>query len=173
MYTNFDEGEIEKLYQEIKAKILEPNVLNISQIELLIQRCINYKNKYRSSYQFLIDKIYERNTYSVKKYHEIYLNEYTACERAIIEDDIHSFIVMATMEESVIFKQVRGKNIYLDIVPRDPLLEWCCKYGAVKCFKYLITEFNLEITSRCLQLSFLGGNADIGCPKVRLAQRSI
>ncbi|EAX86879.1 hypothetical protein TVAG_135690 [Trichomonas vaginalis G3] len=41
------------------------------------------------------------------------------------------------------------------------LLEACCYYGSVNCFKFLRTKFSAEITELCLQLSFLGGNPDI------------
>ncbi|EAY10585.1 ankyrin repeat protein, putative [Trichomonas vaginalis G3] len=41
------------------------------------------------------------------------------------------------------------------------LLELCCYHGAVDCFKFLRTKFNSEITQKCLQLSFLGGNPEI------------
>ncbi|EAX70032.1 hypothetical protein TVAG_016350 [Trichomonas vaginalis G3] len=41
------------------------------------------------------------------------------------------------------------------------LLELCCYHGAVDCFKFLRTKFNSEITQKCLNLSFLGGNQEI------------
>ena len=41
------------------------------------------------------------------------------------------------------------------------LLELCCYHGVVDCFKLLRTKFNSEITQRCLQFSFLGGNPEI------------
>ncbi|EAY21722.1 hypothetical protein TVAG_237480 [Trichomonas vaginalis G3] len=41
------------------------------------------------------------------------------------------------------------------------LLELCCYYGAVDCFKLLRTKFNSKITETCLELSFLGGNPEI------------
>ena len=41
------------------------------------------------------------------------------------------------------------------------LLELCCYHGAVGCFKYLLTEYGLNITQTCLQFSFLSGKPDI------------
>ncbi|EAX87363.1 ankyrin repeat protein, putative [Trichomonas vaginalis G3] len=41
------------------------------------------------------------------------------------------------------------------------LLELCCYYGAVDCFKFLRTKFNSKIAKRCLTFSFLGRNHEI------------
>ncbi|EAX97995.1 hypothetical protein TVAG_114470 [Trichomonas vaginalis G3] len=41
------------------------------------------------------------------------------------------------------------------------LLEFCCYHGAVKCFKFLRTEYHATITQKCLQYSFLSGAPDI------------
>ena len=41
------------------------------------------------------------------------------------------------------------------------LVELCCYYGSVACFKFLITKFKLEITEECIQCAFLGRNPDI------------
>ncbi|EAY01531.1 hypothetical protein TVAG_217690 [Trichomonas vaginalis G3] len=41
------------------------------------------------------------------------------------------------------------------------LLELCCYYGAVDCFKFLRTKFNSKIIKKCLRFSFLGRKPDI------------
>ncbi|EAY10917.1 ankyrin repeat protein, putative [Trichomonas vaginalis G3] len=78
--------------------------------------------------------------------------------KAIAYDDIKSFISI-TESDDFDEHQMTDWGIYL--LDRYSLLEKCCYFGAVQCFKYLITEFEVVITKRCLELSFLGGNADI------------
>lgn len=51
---------------------------------------------------------------------------------------------------------------------RYNLLELCCFHGSPKCFKYLRTKFNMEITDNCIYYSFLSGSTYIAneCMKV-------
>ncbi|EAY10926.1 ankyrin repeat protein, putative [Trichomonas vaginalis G3] len=83
-----------------------------------------------------------------------------------MNNDLERFIQFT---ESDIFN--KDRRIESDLYPVTlggySLLEFCCYHGAVDCFKFLRTKFNSEITRKCLELSFLGGNPDImsGCLK--------
>ncbi|EAY09570.1 ankyrin repeat protein, putative [Trichomonas vaginalis G3] len=52
-------------------------------------------------------------------------------------------------------------NLYPSHYKGYSLLELCCYYGAVDCFKFLRTKFSSEITEKCLEFSFLGRNNEI------------
>ncbi|EAY17315.1 TKL family protein kinase [Trichomonas vaginalis G3] len=59
----------------------------------------------------------------------------------------------------------KNQKFYNDFYPylngEYSLLELCCYFGAMDCFKLLIAKFHPEITEKCLQLSFLGKNMEI------------
>ncbi|EAY10590.1 ankyrin repeat protein, putative [Trichomonas vaginalis G3] len=54
-----------------------------------------------------------------------------------------------------------NSNLYPYSKEGYSLLELCCSHGAVDCFKLLRSKFKSEITQKCLQFSFLGGNPEI------------
>ncbi|EAY09682.1 hypothetical protein TVAG_098180 [Trichomonas vaginalis G3] len=91
--------------------------------------------------------------------------------RAIMNNDLEVFIAF-TEREGFAENQTLKSSLYPYSEERfillDPcsyyelsLLELCCYYGAVDCFKFLRTKFNSEITKRCLTFSFLGRNQEI------------
>ncbi|EAX70761.1 hypothetical protein TVAG_536910, partial [Trichomonas vaginalis G3] len=81
--------------------------------------------------------------------------------RAIMDDDIRSFISRTQEEEFNIDHKLKS-DFYPENEGGYSYLELCCYHGAVNCFKFLRTEFNLEnITSYCLAFSYLGGNIEI------------
>ncbi|EAX90391.1 hypothetical protein TVAG_084170 [Trichomonas vaginalis G3] len=107
--------------------------------------------------------LYENNHYSIE------VHESTSIFRAIMDDNVGKIIFLAEQKEF-------DKNIAItsDFYPvRDydflsnpqlstyNLLEICCYYGAVDCFKFLRTKFHLPITIDCLKFSFLSGVPDI------------
>ena len=58
----------------------------------------------------------------------------------------------------------KDQTLKSDLYPLDrrfSLLELCCYYGAVDCFKLLRSKFKSEISYTCLEFSFLGGNQEI------------
>ncbi|EAX87679.1 hypothetical protein TVAG_231460 [Trichomonas vaginalis G3] len=57
--------------------------------------------------------------------------------------------------------QILKSRLYPNPKEEFSFLELCCYHGAVDCFKLLRTKFNLEITQKCLELSFLRGNSEI------------
>ena len=75
--ATYDEGKIERLYMEIKTKILEPKILDRSQVISLINESLKCSDKYYPSYEFLVGRINENNTYSVSYYLETYLRVHT------------------------------------------------------------------------------------------------
>ncbi|EAY09665.1 hypothetical protein TVAG_060410 [Trichomonas vaginalis G3] len=88
--------------------------------------------------------------------------------RAIMNNNLEVFISFTEREgfdenQKLEFSLFRDFNRLL-VFHREnefSLLELCCYYGAVDCFKFLRTKFNSEITKRCLKLSFLGRNQEI------------
>ena len=80
--------------------------------------------------------------------------------RAIMNNDLETFISF-TEREGFNKDQKLESSLYPFSFEGNSLLEFCCYHGAVDCFKFLRTKFNSEITQECLELSFLGGNAEI------------
>ncbi|EAY10973.1 ankyrin repeat protein, putative [Trichomonas vaginalis G3] len=75
-------------------------------------------------------------------------------------NDLERFITF-TEREGFDKDQTLESSLYPYSEVGCTLLELCCYHGAVGCFKLLRTKFNSEITQKCLELSFLGGNPDI------------
>ncbi|EAX90307.1 ankyrin repeat protein, putative [Trichomonas vaginalis G3] len=81
--------------------------------------------------------------------------------RAIMYNDKEKFITFTGTDEFD-----KNQKLESDLYPpfskkEYSLLELCCYHGAVDCFKLLRTKFNSEITEKCLEFSFLGGNPEI------------
>ncbi|EAY15758.1 ankyrin repeat protein, putative [Trichomonas vaginalis G3] len=96
--------------------------------------------------------VYESENLEIYKENTVY--------RAIMNNDKERFIIFT--ERCGFDKDQRLKS-YLYPYPcyRYSLIELCCYYGAVDCFKFLRTKFNSAINKECLKFSFLGGNPDI------------
>ncbi|EAY13661.1 ankyrin repeat protein, putative [Trichomonas vaginalis G3] len=77
-----------------------------------------------------------------------------------MNNDLEKFIIFTERDEID-----QNQKLKCDLYPYSyegySLLELCCYHGAVDCFKFLRTKFSSEITQRCLEFSFLGGNPDI------------
>ncbi|EAY15353.1 ankyrin repeat protein, putative [Trichomonas vaginalis G3] len=113
----------------------------------------SHKDKFRNyESQNLSLEVHEKNT--------IY--------RAIMEDDLISFI-MFTERDGFDDQQKLKNKLYKHGFRHYSLLDICCYYGSVNCFKLLRTKFNSKITMSSLEFSFLGGNPDImsECLKVQ------
>ena len=74
-------------------------------------------------------------------------------EEAIRGDDIMLFIEIT--EWNGFDKDMRIHYLNRSRVSFSTLLELCCLYGSVRCFKFLRSKFNSEITEKCLNYSFL------------------
>ncbi|EAY19107.1 hypothetical protein TVAG_189980 [Trichomonas vaginalis G3] len=99
---------------------------------------------------------------SFKEYNNVHLSsdihDKNTIHRYIMDDDKMAFISSTESDE---FDS--NLQLYSELYPngQNSLLELCCYYGAVDCFKFLRTKFQSRITSNCLKYSFLGGNQDI------------
>ncbi|EAY15422.1 ankyrin repeat protein, putative [Trichomonas vaginalis G3] len=85
--------------------------------------------------------VYEKNTIS----------------RAIMENDLQTFIKFTELEDFDVNQQLRSIFYYLPMT----LLELCCYHGSVDCFKLLLSKFHLEFKFKCLGYSFLSGKPEI------------
>ncbi|EAX98993.1 hypothetical protein TVAG_432020 [Trichomonas vaginalis G3] len=88
------------------------------------------------------------------------IHEENTVYRAIMDDDI-GLLISFTNIDDFDKNQTLNNELYPDTEEEFSLLELCCYYGSVNCFKLLISKFKSEITARCLRLSFLGGNPEI------------
>ena len=119
---------------------------------------IQYRFGYLKSF-LILGKKFDEN-YTIKQ-DLLAIHEEQSIHRAIIYDDIKSFISFTEMNG--FNKNQMIKNTFNSPSTDDgySLLELCCYHGAVNCFKFLRTKFDSKITFLCLQFSFLGGNPDI------------
>ncbi|EAY08863.1 ankyrin repeat protein, putative [Trichomonas vaginalis G3] len=141
---------------------------------------IPYNNYYTKSYLKLIELI--SNEYQVKGINHIpklifcdKLDSYGLIKkswenpvfhtdtiyRAIMDNDKERFISFTEREGFDEDQSLTSKLFPQSNYTELSLLELCCYYGAVDCFKLLRTKFKSEITRRCLEFSFLGRNQEI------------
>ncbi|EAY05189.1 hypothetical protein TVAG_058460 [Trichomonas vaginalis G3] len=90
------------------------------------------------------------------------LNSYENDElyKSIMKNDKESFIIQ-TGKEGFDENKVYDNGLFSTDNLQYTLLELCCYYGAVDCFKILRSKYKSEITDECLMLSFLSGIPDI------------
>ncbi|EAY19870.1 hypothetical protein TVAG_129780 [Trichomonas vaginalis G3] len=240
------EEEINSIYKMIKTELIDSRKHLPQNIIQDILNIIPYNNRYTKSYlslaKLVSDDYHVQDVYNVQpisnflfykeygiklcksydfdknKFKNIDIDNENTIYRAIMLNDKETFITFTETDEFDKNQKLQS-SLYPNSKKEYSLLELCCYYGSVDCFKLLITKFHSEITQTCLQLSFLGRNADImseclkhqkpkrecmiyaiashnidfvtflmnefnininlnyccniGCPKVRLAQRSI
>ncbi|EAY14121.1 ankyrin repeat protein, putative [Trichomonas vaginalis G3] len=77
-----------------------------------------------------------------------------------MDNDLEKFIFFTERDEFDKDQKLESK-LYPGLYNRYSLLDLCCYYGAVDCFKLLRTKFSSEITQTCLNFSFLGRNKEI------------
>ncbi|EAY06831.1 hypothetical protein TVAG_314060 [Trichomonas vaginalis G3] len=80
--------------------------------------------------------------------------------RAIMDDDKISFITFINCIGFDKDKMLQS-GFYPDSDKGYSLLELCCYHGSVDCFKLLRTEFNSQITDKCLAFAFLSESKEI------------
>ncbi|EAY07595.1 hypothetical protein TVAG_334070 [Trichomonas vaginalis G3] len=80
-----------------------------------------------------------------------------------MNDDLKSCIIISNMDYFDIKPKIISYYLRVNLRTKEDysLLDLCCYYGAVNCFKFLRTKCNLQISSNCLSLSFLSGKPDI------------
>lgn len=76
--------------------------------------------------------------------------------RAIMNDDVKSLISLIKDKEIPKFV-----NFFFPTEDKITYLEISSYYGAIKCFKYIISKYYQEPSENTLYFSFLGGNTDI------------
>ncbi|EAY04032.1 hypothetical protein TVAG_055180 [Trichomonas vaginalis G3] len=184
-----DDKEINKIYKEIKTKIIKTKKMKLCNILEDIKIASVYNNRHFRSYLELFRKIYDKyhpkgfsfksslfdyvlhkeydyifpvdpKNYFVSQNYTIDVHEKDTIYKAIMNDDINSFIKF-TERDGFDVNQTLKSYFYPDPEKDLSLLEICCYHGSVNCFKILRSKFNSEISQRCFQFSFLGGNPDI------------
>ncbi|EAY22997.1 hypothetical protein TVAG_182330 [Trichomonas vaginalis G3] len=190
-----DENDINKIYTNLKEQIDSPEKL-VEQIILASKYNLRFFKSYWTIFKkvfgefhpkrvqnispifdYMVFKEYgivfqenSRNSFEKfeNKNYTLDIHEKFSIYTAIMEDNLEQFVSLASKDDF-------DENVTLqhDFYPKKnheySLLELCCYYGAVKCFKFIITKFEPEITPECLQLSFLSGKPDImnECMKVQ------
>ncbi|EAX93430.1 hypothetical protein TVAG_104750 [Trichomonas vaginalis G3] len=180
--------EISSIYMMIKTELIDSKKYLPQNIIRDILNIIPFNNGYTKSYlslaklisdEYHLIKVNSVNTISNFLFYKEYgikLKESDMFEDInsknldiLSENTIYKAIMYNDLERFIPSTERDGfnenKRIRSDLYPYSKegysLLELCCYYGAVDCFKFLITKFNLEITQKCLNLSFLGGNKEI------------
>ncbi|EAY23040.1 hypothetical protein TVAG_182760 [Trichomonas vaginalis G3] len=183
-----NEKELNSIYNMIKTNLIDSNKYLPQNIIKDILNIILYNNRYTKSYLSLVKQICDDYhitevmhisklanklfyiEYGIKldkaddlgeiKLENIDIHSENAIYKAIMNNDVERFIYLTEKEE---FDQVKNlkSSLYTFLHEGYSMLELCCYHGAVDCFKILRTKFYSEITQKCLQFSFLGGNPEI------------
>ncbi|EAY09537.1 ankyrin repeat protein, putative [Trichomonas vaginalis G3] len=185
--TEKDE-DLSSIYNQLKTELIETRKYSPVKIVRDVLSIIPYNNRYAKSYLSLaklisddyhvkevnnvepisnflfykeygikIDKAYDFKEF---KSENLEIHKEDTIYKVIMNNDIKRFILFTESDEFDRFQVLKSK-LYPDSKKGYSLLELCCYHGAVDCFKLLRTEFNSEITQKCLRLSFLGGNPEI------------
>ncbi|EAY07046.1 hypothetical protein TVAG_311710 [Trichomonas vaginalis G3] len=181
-----NEEELNSIYKIIKTELIDSRVCSPTSIVKDIFRIITFNNRFTNSYltlaKFITDDYHltqiDGNGFLpdflfYKKY-RIKLNNHIDYKNDLTNIDIHTentiynAIMYNDLERFIFFTEREGfdkdQKILNSLYPYNceySLLELCCYHGAVDCFKLLRTKFKSEITQKCLEFSFLGGNAEI------------
>ncbi|EAY18610.1 ankyrin repeat protein, putative [Trichomonas vaginalis G3] len=178
-----NEEDLYEIYKMLKTELIDSKKYLPQNILKDILDIIPYNNRYSKSYltlaKFISDdyhvhEVSNANSISIFLFYKEYgiklgdfykfrnldiLTENTIC-RAIMDNDLKTFISF-TEKEGFDKKLIINSSLYPITYPGYSLLELCCYYGSVDCFKLLRTKFKSKITETCLELSFLGGNPEI------------
>ena len=176
-----NEEELNRIYKIIKTELIDSNKHSPQRILQNILDIILYNSRYTKSYLKLAERLYDEyhitevndikdiSNHNFYKEYEIQLNKYSDFDKFVSENTIYGAIMFNDIEKFISFTEREGFNekqklkskLYPDSDKSYSLLELCCYHGSADCFKLLRTKFNSEITQTCLNLSFLGGNAEI------------
>ena len=181
-----NEGELNSIYKMIKSELIDSKKYLPQNIIIEILYIIPFNNRYTKSYLSLAKLVSDEYHVKEVKYvsylsNFLFYKEYgikldksrgfekdhfknldihteNTIYRAIMYNDKERFIIFTERDE---FDKDQKHVSKLYPETHYTLLELCCYHGAVDCFKLLRTKFSSEITEKCLELSFLGGNAEI------------
>ncbi|KAI5529935.1 protein ubiquitination, partial [Trichomonas vaginalis G3] len=183
-----NEEDLNSIYKIIKTELIDSKKRLPTNIIKDILNIIPYNNRYTKSYLSLsklisdeyhveevkriniISKFLLYKEYGIKldksldfenfKTENLDIHTENTIYSAIMNNDLEKFIIFTERDEID-----QNQKLKCDLYPYSyegySLLELCCYHGAVDCFKFLRTKFSSEITQRCLEFSFLGGNPDI------------
>ncbi|EAY19831.1 hypothetical protein TVAG_178750 [Trichomonas vaginalis G3] len=182
-----DAEELNKIYNMVKTNLIDTKIYFPKTIMRDILNIIQYNNRYAKSYLKLVKRISDEyhekevrdvpliviclfekeygfrldtyNPYRFEVNENIDIHSENTIYRAIMYDDKERFIYFT--ESDRFDKDQKLKSSLYPNYGGHSLLELCCYHGAVDCFKLLRTKFNSEITQKCLEYSFLGGNPEI------------
>ncbi|EAX95405.1 hypothetical protein TVAG_461780 [Trichomonas vaginalis G3] len=182
-----NEEELKSIYKKIKTDLIDSkNYLPHNMVKDILD-IIPFNNRFTKSYltlaKFITDdyhvtKVIEISDvskfpfykqYGIKLFNigfldinseDLIFHSENTIYKAIMYNNKVRFIEFTERDGFNKDQKLRSK-LYPYSMERYSLLELCCYHGAVDCFKLLRTKFKSEITPKCLQLSFLGGNPEI------------
>ncbi|EAY19799.1 hypothetical protein TVAG_178430 [Trichomonas vaginalis G3] len=165
------EEELNNIYKKIQTELIDSNQLPAENIISDILNIIPYNNRYTKSYlslaKFICDDYHIQEVKNVNRVSNfLFYKEYgikldksanfkainsenldvlteDTIYRAIMYNDIERFIAFTEREGFHLSKNLKS-DLYINNNSGYSLLELCCYYGAVDCFKYLRTKFFLR-----------------------------
>ncbi|EAY16335.1 ankyrin repeat protein, putative [Trichomonas vaginalis G3] len=183
-----NEEDLNKIYKMIKTELIDSRKYLPVNIIRDIINIIPFNNRYTKEYLSLaklisddyhikeVNNVIDISNFLFYKEYGIKLTKFYEFENnnienldVLTENTIYRAIMNNDLERFISFTELEGfdKNqrlkseLYPCFFKDYSLLELCCYHGAVDCFKFLRTRFNLKITEECLEFSFLGGNQEI------------
>ncbi|EAY01244.1 hypothetical protein TVAG_027120 [Trichomonas vaginalis G3] len=190
-----NQSKIDNIYDSIKTQIDSPEKL-IEQIILASKYNLRYLKSYWAIFKKLFEEFHPKRVHNISpifdymvfeeygfvfqeksknsfeqfdaKNYTLDVHEKYSIYKAIMRDDLSLFVSLTSRDDFDEDMKLRH-----DFYPKKNheygLLELCCYYGAVQCFKFMISKFEPDITPECLQFSFLSGKPDImnECIKVQ------
>ena len=187
-FHSTEESEIENTYKFIKDKLIETKIFSPTKVLTLIQEAAIHNNKNFKSYWILYKKIIDEfhpdqinynyiifDYFLYKEYginfNEMNLKKFKEFDEKGYITDVHkeNTIFYAIMKDDISLfgtfeidpKQILQSEFYPESKKGYSLIELCCYHGSSNCFMMLRSRFNVEITQKCLMLSFMGGNPQI------------
>lgn len=179
------ESEITEIYTNIRSILIEKYKTTPQTILSCISKIVTYRNKHLKAYLALFKMIYDDFHPETLNFIDHKLFYYFWKEYNIVLADFSEFKVPCNIyNENTIFYAIMNDNADLlykkidannysdlyyynsNIFPAhgNTILELCCYYGAINCFKMIKSEFNeklFHLSANCTSYSFLSGNPDI------------
>ncbi|EAY11465.1 hypothetical protein TVAG_248320 [Trichomonas vaginalis G3] len=166
----YKEEEVDEIYQEIKKQLLETKMFTPIKLISILYTAAKFNNRYLRSYFAIFKMIFDEyhittdsgissiflyflNTeYGIQtsgqnnsryKLQKLSLDvfEENTIYRAIMEDDIEKFMLFTESEDFGPLQTLRN-DLFSDFFGDSDIgfMDLCSYYGAVKCFKFLITS---------------------------------
>ena len=116
---------------------------------------------FNKAYGLLISD-YNKNRIRVfeKFYGDLDFSKSNPLFRSILYDDISEFSRLTEIPGFYANEMIECPFLH-EVNGKISLIELCCYFGSVNCFKILRSKFNSFITPNCLNYSFLNANPDI------------